>query len=297
MPSFTAEKINSAHPLERMNEAGPRTMLGRHPLKHGLHRGASAAGSRPHVGVQCSSLRPGSSSGAEDCPGRKPGDEDEFRIPTISQHGIALRSDNDHHLMDREKATARSNLNSLKERRSIVSDPQCPAEDNKPVEKHGIRGLNIQDHERDSAEEKTEEAVALTTASFKSNEARSTRSGSTGPCRGSARSRKGAEGAGKESNGRTGFCSRELLGNSSMEPRAGEEGLDRTGSVEDADVLPSSLSGDAGKDEAVEGSAADDEDSGTSMGSSVPGIYISPDDVVDLIGAKHFWKVRRAIAK
>ncbi|CAA6666121.1 unnamed protein product [Spirodela intermedia] len=103
----------------------------------------------------------------------------------------------------------------------------------------------------------------------------------------------GAEGAGKESNGRTGFCSRELPGNSLMEPGAGE-GLDRTGSVEDADVLPSPSSGDSDK-EALEGSGADDEDSGTSMG-SVPGIDISPDDVVDLIGAKHFWKMRRAIA-
>ncbi|CAA7402885.1 unnamed protein product [Spirodela intermedia] len=292
VPSYPAEK-SSTHPLERMNEAGPRTMVGRHPLKHGFRRIASTAGNHPQVGDQCSSLRPDSSSRAEDCPGRKPGDEDDFRSPTISQPGIALRSDKDHHFMDREKTTAHSYLNSLKESGSTVSNTQSLAEDRKPVEEHGIRGLIMQQHKRDSAEEKTEETVALTTASFESKGTRSTRCGSTGLRRWSAGSTRGAEGAGKESNGRTGFCSRELPGNSLMEPGAGE-GLDRTGSVEDADVLPSPSSGDSDK-EALEGSGADDEDSGTSMG-SVPGIDISPDDVVDLIGAKHFWKMRRAIA-
>ncbi|KAK4354797.1 hypothetical protein RND71_026991 [Anisodus tanguticus] len=39
-----------------------------------------------------------------------------------------------------------------------------------------------------------------------------------------------------------------------------------------------------------------DDLSETSMGESISGMYISPDDVVGIIGQKHFWNARRAIA-
>ena len=40
-----------------------------------------------------------------------------------------------------------------------------------------------------------------------------------------------------------------------------------------------------------------DDVSETSMVDSISGLDISPDDVVGMIGQKHFWKARRAIAK
>lgn len=40
-----------------------------------------------------------------------------------------------------------------------------------------------------------------------------------------------------------------------------------------------------------------DDLSETSMVESISGMYISPDDVVGLIGQKHFWSARKAIAK
>lgn len=40
-----------------------------------------------------------------------------------------------------------------------------------------------------------------------------------------------------------------------------------------------------------------DDLSETSMVESISGMYISPDDVVGIIGQKHFWNARRAIAK
>lgn len=40
-----------------------------------------------------------------------------------------------------------------------------------------------------------------------------------------------------------------------------------------------------------------DDESDTSMVESISGLDISPDDVVGVIGQKHFWKARKAIVK
>uniref|UniRef100_A0A1D1XJB3 Protein EARLY FLOWERING 3 n=2 Tax=Anthurium amnicola TaxID=1678845 RepID=A0A1D1XJB3_9ARAE len=108
------------------------------------------------------------------------------------------------------------------------------------------------------------------------------------------------------SNGRSESCSKTPLNDSPGEPSMAEHcnaagkkrpevvgDFERTGSSEDADKI--GQSGDAKKSGTPEDADKNDDVSETSMVDSLPGLDISPDDVVSLIGPKHFWKARRSI--
>ncbi|MQL71601.1 hypothetical protein Taro_003909 [Colocasia esculenta] len=107
------------------------------------------------------------------------------------------------------------------------------------------------------------------------------------------------------SNERTESCSQISLDKSLLEPSVvkcdkiagemvgGAECADRTGSPDDTGNIDPL--GNANKNQALEDADRNDDASETSMVDSIPGVDICPDDVVGLIGPKHFWKARRAI--
>ncbi|MQM00848.1 hypothetical protein Taro_033583, partial [Colocasia esculenta] len=119
--------------------------------------------------------------------------------------------------------------------------------------------------------------------------------------------RSGSVGKQDMSNGRSGSYSQVPVGNnrrgsfvtengnSLCDDKVAAVGEGTHGNGSPGNAYKVASSGDAAKDHSSGDAERNDDGSETSMVDSLSGVGISPDDVVGVIGPKHFWKARRVI--
>jgi len=322
-PAHSAEKVHSLS-SDGMNFDGGME-FGRKSIKNGSYKTSNPAG---HIlsTAECNSTRPHDFSNSKNSSGKQPAEEDDFRVPTYQHGGERGR------LNTLQVYPGRSTV-TLSPQKSIAahsnSSSQLPNAGDKSLKWTKNTDLKSRIQGRNPSKQSPKEAVGIKhgterTASHPSvmeriaeaskhanvpsidkwpsvstNERENSHTGN---------SRLGPQNS-------FGLLSENNIGaeGNSVEPRC----LNDNGIAEkqNASGLRSELGSSAslGNSHRVPNDAENcikesegkvlgnvdrvDDESDTSMVDSISGLDISPDDVVGVIGQKHFWKARKAIVK
>ncbi|XP_038981244.1 protein HEADING DATE 3B isoform X2 [Phoenix dactylifera] len=287
-PAHSSERVNSCS-FDGMNLNATRMEFARRSIKHTSNRSLNAAGSV----AERSSLRQHDSNGKNSCE-KKLDDEDDFRVPTFVQSGIGACSDRDAPLMGPEKLALISKSPQKNTSTTFISSLQCPNANDKPSEQTNTSDKSI-DFDRNNGGKKPKETLVIEDLKERSvphQVLEKSRHGSTGFSRDSCGN--GVLGGPKNMNDINLVESRDAsrARNKSMS-KPSLENSHGTSSTADK------CNGECGDKEngrlEMKDGEKKDEVSEASMVDSISGWEISPDDIVGVIGPKHFWKARRAI--
>lgn len=272
--------------------------------------------------VDCSSLQPDDLCGLKGPTGKISGDEHDFSVPICLQSDATLRPDNVRHLTSIE--TSHVQLESPQKRGCIASNSQGQI-----THPRGSNSSMSQQHEN-SGESKAEASVAHCQKKEDFISQHETREKATDPSiMHKSNELIGSEGgtARRFHESNDSFVEAKCLTDAevmvnqaisgsrscskmSLDKKIGEhavvEHCDTTGQKvavrghtkrvilpDDTDKIGPSA--DAIRCEALEDADRSIDISDTSILDSLPGIDICPDDIVGLIGSRHFWKARRAL--
>ncbi|XP_010910484.1 ELF3-like protein 2 [Elaeis guineensis] len=310
-PAYSSERVHSRS-FDGVNPSATRMEFARRSMKHMGNRSLNAAGSV----AERSSLRQHDSDAKDSCE-KKLDDEDDFRVPTFVQSEIGACSDRDAPLMGPEKLTPVSKSPHKNTSMTYISSVQCQNANDKPSELTNTSDKSI-DFDRNHGEKKRKQTLPIDDLKERS-----------------VPHQELGENFGEPSNvakvpldrdhtstinvfeksryGSTGF-SQDSCGNGVL---GGPKNVNDINSIANKDASrarnestskPSHVNGHSTSSMADEewcdkengtlemkDGERKDEVSEASMVDSISGLEISPDDVVSVIGPKHFWKARRAI--
>ncbi|KAG1346381.1 protein HEADING DATE 3B [Cocos nucifera] len=310
-PAHSSERVHSRS-FDGINPSATRTEFARRSIKHTGNRSLNAAGSV----AERSSLHQHDSDAKGSCEKRLD-DEDDFRVPTFVQSEIGGCSDKDAPLMGPEKLTPVSKSPQKNTSTTYISSLQCSNANDKPSGQTNTSDKSI-DFDRNHREKKLKETLAIEDLKERSvphqelgenigepsnvatvpldrdhmstiNVFEKSRHGSTGFSQESCGN--GVVGGLKNMHDFNSVANRDASRsrNGSMNKPSLENSY-RTSSTADEECCDK----ENGTLEMKDGEKKD-EVSEASMVDSISGLEISPDDVVGVIGPKHFWKARRAI--
>lgn len=284
----------------------------RRSIKHTSNRSLNATGSVAERG----SLHQHDSDEKDSCE-KKLDDEDDFRVPTFVQSGIGACSDRDAPSMGPENLTPVSKSPQKNTSTTDISLFQCPNANDNPSEQTNTFDKSI-DFDRNNGEKKWKETLVI-----KDLKERSVPHQELGESFGEPsniakvpldRDRTHTINVFEKScHGSPGF-SQESCGNGIL---GGPKNMNDINSVENRDssratngsMSKPSLGNSHRTSSTVDEDCCDKENGTLEMEDEVKkdeiseasmvdsGLKISPDDVVGVIGPKHFWKARRAIVK
>ncbi|XP_077210424.1 ELF3-like protein 2 [Tasmannia lanceolata] len=264
--------------------------------------------------AECSSFRPHDFSNSKNSSVKKFAEEDDFRVPTSVHSGIIRCPNKDQNNTDRERQTpfcttyqGQSNSPQKSVAATFGSSIQLHNIRDKPLNRTNTTDLKSREQGRNQSEQRPNEPVPIKDSKEKSGGTQpSTGEKITEPAKYAKASlsqeplssqvnevehsrnrnmqsyKNGIAENGNVSRVRSESFSRASLGNDRLSPKKAEscrgEHEDKArGSLQPGDV------------------DRNDDIFETSMVDGISGLDISPDDVVDVIGQKYFWKARRAI--
>jgi len=289
--AYLAEKFNSRS-SDGDNMRTANMEFERRPNRRVNFKSANAVGSV----AECSSVHQRDTSNTKNSSRKRVDDDDDFRVPTF------VNSENASYLNKDTTAVQKRRLNTL---HANIPQYGCPATANtsvqlagscdRPLEQTNTSDAKSAQRERNYNEQKLNDGVVIEDQAEKSFSHPEAREKLTEPSRfvksSSDREHAASRGLCQESHGdgaRDGSVVQSESQSKVSHRHRYVNATDNCNQTSGAKENKSSERKDADRN---------DEMSDTSMVGSIPGLEISPDDVVGMIGPKQFWKARRAIVK
>ncbi|XP_020105644.1 protein HEADING DATE 3B [Ananas comosus] len=238
-------------------------------LTKGMNTGGSVA--------ECSALGIKETNVKSSC-GKKLGDEDDFRVPTFVRSGVSPHSKKDG-LMRQEKLTP---FDAGNPKKSCPSSNGKHLEENNNSEVNSRKEANGKSSSNQESREKLGKPSPVNKVSIDKDR--------TSIVNSFGKSRNGREEMYRESCG-NGGTTRMKMGPRSL---SNIRNISRNSNLGD-DCFREGDDNNENRPLELKDAEQNDELSESSMVESLSGLEVSPDDVVGVIGPKHFWKARRAI--
>ncbi|KAJ0971325.1 hypothetical protein J5N97_019284 [Dioscorea zingiberensis] len=295
-PAHSAEKVHSRS-SGGMNNNASRLQSESRSTKHANDRFLAATGSA----AECSSLRLRQSSYGKKSSGNVCDDDDDFRVPTFVQPGNATCSNKDTPVLEAENGTPICSKAQQKGCSTFNSSSQVSKSSAKVMEQSKPSSVSEKETNEDLVikepnERSVHHMVSRENLPGSSHSPKASSDHSRTINRHRERGVQGQEtcGAGAGASGVFKCLNEDTV-------RAKNESCSRASvdansqSLEVAEKQNPEINGKPNGSPEMGDAEGNDEASDSSMVDSMSGMEISPDDVVGIIGPKHFWKARRAI--